>query len=127
MLLTGRQCDVWGLPNPPPVTPHLISRWDLSWLEMTHICTQCIRGGASFTEWVLRTGAGFLSFVTLMSYSPFTLSPCFVLTLPIFPLFFDSQTLTTAPPSSPSLVTASVSLRVSVGNSASPVTLLVGW
>lgn len=98
-------CVVWGL---PPVTPHSEGRWGLSWLEMTHVCTQYVRERVlvSLSGFQGQT-LGFLWFVTLMSYSASSLSPPFLSLSPALFGFTD-----TASP---------LSLR------ASPVTLLVGW
>lgn len=115
-------------PYPPPATLHCVTRWDLSWLEMTHLFTGGLFGVFFFfwqhQKWAYFLYCGLSCWRLSHVHQPVSLfyTP-FFLTLPSFPLFF-WFTDNTQPPSLGYCLY--FPLCASVGNSAFPVSHLVG-
>ena len=126
------------LPYPPPATLWCVTRWDLSWLEMTHlvrkaaVCVMTNFTGGLFGVYLFfenvrneLTSCGLSCWRLSHVHQPVSLfhTP-FFLTLPSFPLFF-WFTDNTQPPFLGYCLC--FPLCASVGNSAFPVSHLVGW
>ena len=145
MQFPGRQWEQHGvLPYPPPVTLRCVTRWDLSWQGKTHLVWKAavkkkkntyvwwqvsgVSLGFFFFFWEHQKWAYFLWLVLLTSFSRSSASvslsyPLFSHT-PEFPALFWFTDNTQPPVLGYCLY---FPLCASVGNSAFPVSHLVGW